>query len=645
MADEPRGPTEPLERRVQLLESAVRALASEIDQLRAKRPSAPPSDAPVGAPSGPPSDRPSVPSLEPQSAPLIPSRWLPAQLDFESLIGRYGTLVLAVVSALAAVGLFLNWAIEKGWLGPPQRIGLGLLTAATLGVAGIRLRRRERSFGASLLGLALAVVQVCAWGAGPALALVPTWVAFLLASLVSIALAVFAHAEDDEPLWAVGFSGAAIAPFVTSSGKEQLVLLAGYGVFVLAASGYAMGARRWIIAGRLFLLAAASYTTTLALGSELKFGPLLAMGFPLAVAVAAVVPWIDGWRRRERLRALGVLAALSALRSGFGVNLPFESATIALLIAGAGIVWLLLVDRTHAVAEVTTTNQRRLYEGDWLDAAVVPLGFILAAMIAWDATVRESGFGMAAAAVIVLVSVMRYPQGSLRDAAVFAVVMSALVSVMLILKGRDREITATVALLAAACFAANLAWRSAAWTTLGMIGLAWTALAAAIRLTARESYQYMPFATRESVVAAVVLVSILAAWRFSRRDAKLEVILKGGAIGWAFVWVHQEIAFAFNETAATLLRVTYYAATSVAAVGIGRARQVALLRHVGLGLAVLAAGTALYSARHLGHIGARIGADLVAAVFLLAIAYWYRRPGGLKPRNPFPETAGPPSIV
>jgi len=55
---------------------------------------------------------------------------------------------------------------------------------------------------------------------------------------------------------------------------------------------------------------------------------------------------------------------------------------------------------------------------------------------------------------------------------------------------------------------------------------------------------------------------------------------------------------------------------------------VPILRHVGLGLAVIAAGTALYGARKLDAIAARIGADLVAAVFLLAIAYWYRRPGG-----------------
>ena len=92
----------------------------------------------------------------------------------------------------------------------------------------------------------------------------------------------------------------------------------------------------------------------------------------------------------------------------------------------------------------------------------------------------------------------------------------------------------------------------------------------------------------------------------------------------------QEIAFALNPTAATLFRVTYYAVMSVAAVWIGRARRTAVLRNIGLALAVLAAGTALYGARKLDAIAARIGADLVAAVFLLAIAYWYRKPGSTR---------------
>jgi hypothetical protein len=633
------------------LESAIRELTLELEELRvqdrAHRDEASAAAARSGqhgaphapqAPHAPHEPHPMAPR-SPLTVPyeLQPANWLPKHVDLESLVGRYGTLVLATVSALAAVGTFVGWAIANGMLGPSQRIALGLIVAAGLGVGGFRLRKRERSFGASLLGLALAITHVCAWGAGPSLHLIPEWGAFALAAVASIALAMFAHSEDDEPLWSVGFSGAAIAPFVTSSGKSNLVLLAAYGVAVLASSGYAMGARRWVVAGRLFLLAAALYTAALATGFEKDLGPLLAMGFPLAVAITGVIPWQAGAPRRERLRALGSLATVAAVRAALGTNLPLEKQTLAALIAVAGLVWIIIVDRTHGGVSPVPPAHRTLYEGDWLDGGVLPLGFVAAAVMSLDASANGSGIAMVAAAGVLLITVMRYPEGTLRDAAAFATVLCVLVAVLLLEKGRPFVLTGTIAVVSALCFAANLAWRSASWTTLGAMGLGWSVLSSLTHLNARLAYHYAPFATEASAVSGVVLASIAAAWRLAR-DAQLRRVLLSGAGAWAFLWMHQEIAYAFNPTIATLLRVTYYAATSVGAVGIGRARQIAVLRHIGLALAVLAAGTALYGARKLDAIGARIGADLVAAVFLLGIAYWYRKPGSV--REP-PSLASP----
>ena len=608
----------------------VRALSAEVRALQGQ---------PIASPRSPQSagsDAPAVSSAEaprrqtPEPWPEITrsGSWMPANVDLESLVGRYGTLVLSTISALAAVGLFLSWAIEKGYLGPHQRLALGLITAAMLGVAGMRLRRRERSFGASILGLSLAITHVCAWGAGPALNLVPPLGAFLLAAAASVALAVFAHAEGDEPLWCVGFSGAAVAPFVTASGRANLVLLAAYGVAVLASAGYAMNARRWIVAGRLFLLAAAVYTAALATGFERDFGPILAMAFPLAVAVAGIVPWTSGWPRRERLRAVGVLAVLAAIRTGLGTRHPIDEASVAMAIAIAGVVWLVLVDRTHAVRDPVPAGTRYLHEGDWLDAAVIPMGFTLAALAAFDASMVGSGSAMAAAAAILLGTVARSPQGSLRDAAVFATVIPALVSLLLLLNDRGAELIAAIAALCVLCFAANRVWRSGSWTTLALIGLGWSMLAGLQRLVDRPAYEYAPFATPASLIALTVLAAAAASSALVVGDPRLKRWLLAGIVLWAFVWAHQEIAFAFNETAATLLRVAYYAGTAVVGVAVGRARQKAVMRHIGLALAVLAAATALYGARGLDAVAARIAAHTVAAIFLLAIAYWYRRPGG-----------------
>jgi len=633
---------EALERRVAALEQSVRELAAEVRAQRRAGASAAGADVPLqrtaaSDASAPDAGAMSQPRPAPVPPPPAPEFRRPAvarfsQIDFEALVGRYGTLVLATVSGLAAVGTFIGWAISRGWLGPSQRVGLGLLVAAALAVGGFRLRKRERSFGASLLGLSLATVHVCAWGAGPSLHLVPDWMAFLLAAIASIALAVFAHREADEPLWCVGFSGASIAPFVTASEQGNLLLLALYGAAVLSASGFALGARRWIVAGRLFLLAAGLFTAALATGRERDHGPLLGMAFPLAVAVIGVYPWISGWPRRERLRALGALAALAAMRSGFGTDFVFKEWQVAGLIALAGVAWLVLVDRSHAVAATPGGDAppRHPHEADWVDAAVLPLAFVLGAVIALDATARVSGQALLGASGVLFVMVLRVPRGSLRDAAAFAVVLTALVAEMLLLRGKPLGFTVAIAGLAVSCFAANLAWPSTTWSMMGLIGLAWGMLASLAHLNDRREYAYTPFWTRASAVSALVLVAIAAGWQLAR-DERARLALRVGVIVWAFTWVHQELAFAISRTVSTLLLVVYYASTSVAAVGIGRVRGIRLARHAGLALAVLAAGTALWGARRLDAIAVRIAADLVAAVFLLAIAYWYRKPGGSAP--------------
>ena len=562
----------------------------------------------------------------------------PPARDWEALVGRYGTLILATASVLAAVGTFIGWAISKGWFGPTPRVVLGLVAAAALAVAGLRLRRTERSFGSSLLGLSLAVIHVCAWGAGPALHLVSQGVAFGLAALASAALVVLARIEGDEPLWCVGFAGASIAPFVTSTGDGSMPMLAAYGAAVLAASGRALGDRDWRVAGRLFGATATLYVGALMSGTTRDNGPLLAFGLPLAVGFVGVLPWTGGIMRRNRMRPLGALAALAALRAGYEGAPLGEESRLALLVASAGVAWLVLVDLTAVLSAPVDDTLRRV-EGDWVDAGLVPAAFAVAVLVALG-NPQPSGTVLSIAAAVLLGAVVRHREGALRDAAVVAATLCALGAVVQLTGWNQFLLTGGVAVLGAACFAANL-WRpSRSWITLGVITQAWAIVAALTQLGERTPYHYTPLVGSASAVAAVVLAALLVSRRMLRPGETSRVLL-GGAVVWVFTWLHQEIAFAINPTAATLLRVSYYAITSVAAVWVGRARGVAILRHVGLGLAVIAAGTALYSARHLASIGARIFADLVAAAFLLAIAFWYRKPGS-SPQSS--EPTGPQSV-
>jgi hypothetical protein len=547
--------------------------------------------------------------------------------DWEALIGRYGTLVLATTTALAGVGTFVGWAIANGLLGPAARVGLGLAAAAALAVWGLNLRQKERSFGASILGIALAIVHVCAWGAGPSLHLVPTSWAFALAAVASLALEMFAHRENDEALWSVGFFGAAIAPFVTSDGGGSLPLLTAYGVGVLVSGGFALGNRPWRIAGRLFHVSAALYVFALMLGREAAYGPMLAAVFPIAVGYLGVIRWSEGWKRRHRLRGLGIFAAIAAVRAGFSIGLPLTHLMHAQLIGLLGLAWLGLVALTHDAPETEDAPLApERSAGDRMDAGLVPLAFAGATITALSAWPFGDGVALVIAAGALLVTHLKWPEGGLRDGAALAAVTCAAAGAALMTTETPTAMFSVVAAIGALSFAADRWKPSGWWTGAGLVGMAWSMIGALGLIGEREPYAYTPFLTSASATAAAIAVSMAAAWRLAR-DPDRRFLVAGGALAWAFIWVHQEIASAYSRTVSTVLRVSYYAASSVAAVALGRAKQVPVARHAGLALAVIAAGTALYSASELPSVGARVLADLVAAAFLLAIAFWYRTPG------------------
>ena len=167
-------PEEPhtLDARLVRVERSIATLSAEVAAIRAELRGAPRTEsASLTHPAR------SIPARQAavSSAPTgrAPRRYLGESIDFERLLGRYGMLGIAVLAAAAAVGTFLSWAVSHGYLTlPPRaRIVVGLLFAAAIAAWGFRLRRAERSFGSSLLGLSLVIVLVCAYAAGPGLSI------------------------------------------------------------------------------------------------------------------------------------------------------------------------------------------------------------------------------------------------------------------------------------------------------------------------------------------------------------------------------------------------------------------------------------------------------------------------------------------
>jgi uncharacterized membrane protein len=166
--------------------------------------------------------------------------------SLENLIGRYGALVLAVLTIIMGAGALVSWAISHGLLGPWVRVILGALLAFAIAGTGWWLRTRDsRDFGNVLIALALAVINVVAWGAGPRLGLVSPWVSLGVADAAAIALAALALAGSEQLLYVVGLGGALIAPFAMTTGEPHYGVLAAYGLLVVVTAIVTIGERAW----------------------------------------------------------------------------------------------------------------------------------------------------------------------------------------------------------------------------------------------------------------------------------------------------------------------------------------------------------------------------------------------------------------
>ncbi len=557
-------------------------------------------------------------------------------------------LALAVIAAVAAVGTFLDWAITRGYLTltPGIRVALGLVFAAAIGAWGIKLRRTERPFGSSLLGLALVIVLVCGYAAGPGLHLVPAWLAFAGSAGVSWGLALFARVENDEPLWCVAFGGATLAPFVTSNGMGNLYALVAYGLVLSVSACFAIAHRPWPVAWRVFYAVTALFGAASAdratRGDTAEFFAVFLL--PQVISLSGVLPFAPASRKRGVMRWLAFITlAIAAF-----VGLPIGSWAIGLAAFGAAVLWLVLVDGMDTVpqstmADIALGDEARLH---WIDVAAIPFGLVFVAANTGSDELTP-WMVMSAASVLFVVFAWRRAIGAPRDAAACGAVLVAVDALMrLPIESTTVKIAGLLA-LALATLALHRARPSRSWLIAGGGVLLLAAGVTVASLADRSRYVDTPFLTEPSLAALAVTVTLVVVARFWRwvfdatRTAmaprtlrmyadEMRLILDGTVAApwvWVFAWVLIELAMTVSARTSTMLLVTYFAATAVACVAAGRARRSAIVRQTGLALAVAAAATAVYGSTMYFDSVLRVVAYLVISPFLLGIAYWYRRPG------------------
>ena len=548
-------------------------------------------------------------------------------MSLETLIGRYGMIGIAVLLLLMGIGTFISWAIANNVITPVGRVGLGALGAIAFAVGGFALRGRdEKKFGNVLLALALAITHTVAWGAGPKLHIIDDRLALGLAALASVALAALALADGDETLYVVGIGGALLAPFVTGSGRTSGPLTLVYGWIVITAGLFAMRGHRWRVATKMMTLAGVIYAgvglvgATFSVPSDRMSPPFFALACTWSAALLAMAEYrVALVRSYMTTMAVAVLsAAISLVASG---THPVDVAPLAL----AGTVSLYLIQRPLS-----------LQPEQWLlDAVALPLAFLSAALIANGGIDAPNGVAIALIWGVAAAGAALMNEQERRGPHYLVFALTTMVSVAYLL--RHETLLLGLALVAHAIAMTFLMRKERTRLVSLSIFIALVLAMGQARdlLAARPTYISNPFLNPG---AALLLLTILAWWRLF--DALATVTAEKGEpdAGWRaiahvflpaalFIWGWYELGSTISHDVATSLVTLYFATVGVGSIHFGRLRSVPVIRHIGLGLCVIAAGMAISRVWGLTDIGIKAGTFVLVSLFMLAVAYWYRQAG------------------
>lgn len=542
--------------------------------------------------------------------------------DLESIVGRYGTLVLAALVILMAVGAVIKMAVERGLLTPEVRVMAGVLAAVVCAGAGVYFRGRgDVRYGNVLLAISLAIVDLVAWGAGPRLHLVPTTVALAVVDVAAVALAALALADGSEFLFGISVAGALSAPFVTSDGGGTALALLLYGGTVLAASLRAARDPEWISSLALLFIGALVYAvaaTDLPHGASWYSPHLIAM-FAGVCALGALLIGEREWRS-ELPRAYLLISLVGEMTRWKVPVVPDVRVTI--------LVSLVLAAITHAALVVRGVPTRA-----WVPSALLlPLVSLQVAYSGTTSTEEHAGV-LALWGVFSLVAWrVEQRRGEVERGGAHLLAGALLIGAGIAVQSWPNPLALVTGLAAwGVCVAFLSRDLQSPLPILGVLAMELSAaLSVMDQLASRADYSYTPFRTRSSASAAVAAVGIGLAGECLRRGIGLGAsvaergVRLGALIGFLIVWGRMELAGAFNHDLASFLLTSYYAACGVASIIVGRRLVIGRLRVAGLVMALYAALKAVVEVTDISSLLLRVGAYAAVGVFLLGAGYLYR---------------------
>jgi hypothetical protein len=242
-----------VERRLQLFGRRLEELTRELAEIRrlaeggpAVEPTPVTPQPPVAAPAPPPAPPPPPPRPTPPPREPQPSYW-EREIDFGQLLGAKGLAWAGGIVTVLGVVFFFVLAVNRGWIGPIERVGLGALASLLVFAGGLWLHRRfgptYSAYGAVGAGLAGGYATLVAAAALYGL------VSDLQALAVAAAIAAIGLATSlvwgSELVAGIGLIGATLIPMMVLLEEDLSPLGTAFAGIVFAATAAVAVRRRW----------------------------------------------------------------------------------------------------------------------------------------------------------------------------------------------------------------------------------------------------------------------------------------------------------------------------------------------------------------------------------------------------------------
>lgn len=246
-------------------------------------PPAPPKPSPVVAPPPRATPPPRPPTMSPPPPPPPSPPSLADRLDWEQFVGVKLFSGIAGFALVLAAVFFLRYSIDHGWLQPPVRVVIGILSGiALLVVCELRVARQYAVTANAMDAAGIAILFATIFAAHALWELIPGSAAFALLAMVTAVAVLLSIRRESLFIAVLGLLGGFATPTLLSTGENRPIPLFAYLLLLNVGLAWVAARRGWTILTLLTL----TLTTIYQWGWVMRF--LTESQLPLAMGVFLV---------------------------------------------------------------------------------------------------------------------------------------------------------------------------------------------------------------------------------------------------------------------------------------------------------------------------------------------------------------------